>query len=124
MRPWPLTLVLLPLLATAQPATKNAAIVTGHVYCADTNAPARLAVVMLEPVSVLGQGNADVRGPQELIHADAVQTGLDGSFTIPNVESGTYYVLAYKPGYLSPLSFFSEETLYHPSVEDAGVLPS
>jgi hypothetical protein len=56
MRPWPLTLVLLPLLATAQPAAKNAAIVTGHVYCADTNAPARLAVVTLEPVSVLGQG--------------------------------------------------------------------
>jgi hypothetical protein len=118
MRLWPLTLVLLPLLATAQPAAKNAAIVTGHVYCADTNAPARLAVVMLEPVSVLGQGKADVHGPQELIHADAVQTGLDGSFTIPNVESGTYYVLAYKPGYLSPLSFFSEGTLSHPSAED------
>lgn len=48
----------------------------------------------------------------------AVQTTLDGSFTMPKVDPGAYYVIAYKPGYLSPLATFPSDVLSHPSEED------
>ncbi len=35
--------------------------------------------------------------------ADGVQTLLDGSFVIPHVAPGSYYVIASAPGYISPL---------------------
>ena len=53
MRPWPLlfppilTLAATPQNNSAKPGTGTA---TGHVYCADTNAPARMASVRLKPV--------------------------------------------------------------------------
>ena len=57
----------------------------------------------------------------------AIQTTLDGSFVIPKVAPGTYYVVAYKAGYLSPLGTFPTEVLEHPSEEDrariAAVVP-
>src|SRR5262249_50716662 len=104
--------------------------VTGHVYLADTNTPARFAYVMLEPASALDK-DPDPHPPKDwaasLIHTSTVQTLLDGSFVIPKVEPGTYYVVAYKHGYLSPLSTVSEEALEHPTPEDhkriAGILP-
>jgi hypothetical protein len=54
---WPLLLPLFSVVATAQsnsakPATST---VTGQVYCADTNAPAGMAPVMLEPVRVVNE---------------------------------------------------------------------
>jgi hypothetical protein len=48
----------------------------------------------------------------------AVETGLDGGFAIPKVSPGTYYVIAYKSGYLSPLATFPSDVLSHPSEED------
>lgn len=57
----------------------------------------------------------------------SVQTGLDGSFAIPKVRTGAYYVVAYKPGYLSPLATFPSDVLDHPSEADheriAAVVP-
>jgi hypothetical protein len=62
-----------------------------------------------------------------MVYTSAVQTLLDGSFTIPKVAPGAYYVVAYKSGYLSPLSTLSEDALKHPTPEDhkriAGILP-
>jgi hypothetical protein len=106
------------------------ATVTGHVYLADTNAPARLATVMLEPAQAL-DNDPDLHSPKDrsasLIYTSAVQTLLDGSFTIPKVAPGAYYVVAYKSGYLSPLSTLSEDALQHPTQEDhkriASILP-
>jgi hypothetical protein len=105
MRPW---LLLLPLLALAATAQNNSAkpgtgTVTGHVYCADTNAPARGAQVQVETVKntehrLAGHGQASSDMPAGGI----VQTALDGSFVIPNVPPGSYYVVAKVAGYLSP----------------------
>lgn len=104
--------------------------VTGHVYLADTNAPARLATVMLEPARAL-DNDPGPHPPKDrtaqMVYTSAVQTLLDGSFIISKVAPGTYYVVAYKSGYLSPLSTFSEDALRHPTPEDhkriASILP-
>jgi hypothetical protein len=107
MRPWPL--LLFPLLALTASAQTNAAAksgtgtVTGHVYCADTNAPARMASIHLLPLK-----DTAVRPgaqPQSVSNEPAsgvVQSTLDGSFAIPNVRPGAYYVIVTASGYLSP----------------------
>jgi Carboxypeptidase regulatory-like domain len=103
MRSW--SLLLLPLLTLASVAQNNSTrpatgTVTGHVYCADTNAPARMASVQLEPVSHAEKQS----GPQSFDKAPpggVVQTALDGSFMIPNVAPGSYYIVAIAAGYLS-----------------------
>jgi len=82
MRLWPLLLPLFSLVATARsnsakPATST---VTGHVYCADTNAPARMASVMLEPVRVVNEAGVVTGGSHSQITMTAVQTALDGTF--------------------------------------------
>jgi hypothetical protein len=121
-------LVAISVAASAQQAPKKqpTTTVTGHVYLADTNTPARLATVMLEPAGALD--NDPPKGRKaEMVNTSAVQTLLDGSFTIPKVAPGSYYVVAYKSGYLSPLSTVSEDALAHPTREDhkriAGILP-
>jgi hypothetical protein len=122
MSPWPFALLPVLTLASAaqnNPGTKRAATgtVTGRVYCADTNAPARMASVMLEPVRVVDEaGTADESHTK--VTMTAVETGLDGGFAIPEVTPGLYYVIAYKAGYLSPLATFSSDVLSHPSEED------
>ena len=132
MRIWPLVLCsVLSVAASAQndsaakPATST---VSGHVYCADTNTPARLASVMLDPVRAVEEaGSKPSSSHGERLMLTAVQTTLDGSFAIPKVAPGTYYVVAYKTGYLSPLGTFPTEVLEHPSEEDrariAAVVP-
>ncbi|UWZ85982.1 MSCRAMM family protein [Occallatibacter riparius] len=84
----------------ARPATTT---VSGHVYCADTNSPARKASVILQPADQI-----DAIRPGEDQHissrGEMAQTLLDGSFTIAHVEPGTYYVIATQQGYVSPLT--------------------
>jgi hypothetical protein len=124
MHLWPLLVIpALCLSCTAQStasARQKTTTVTGHVYCADTNAPARFASVMLEPVSLIEKPH--LPGGKNEGHAEimvtAVETTLDGSFTLPKVSPGTYYVIAYKAGYLSPLATFPSDVLEHPSDED------
>ncbi len=92
---------------TAQQApsssTQPAGTVTGHVSLADTNTPARMATVLLQPV-MAGTAAISTAGPgsQAPFHMTGVQTLLDGSFAFQNVAPGTYYVLASSLGYMSP----------------------
>jgi hypothetical protein len=91
--------------------------VTGHVTCADTNTPARLASVVLRPVAATSVTTA--AGTSRAIEARQVHTLLDGSFTITGVSPGTYFVLASMPGYMSPLASLgvSNNDLLEPSEE-------
>jgi hypothetical protein len=106
MRHWPLLLPLLTIAATAQTNTsarRAAGTVTGHVYCADTNTPARMASVQLERLEDVEDRGADrpyhYSGPPS---GGVVQTAFDGSFTFSSVPPGSYYVVVSAPGYLSP----------------------
>jgi hypothetical protein len=108
VRPWLLLLPVVTLTATALAQNNSAAkpatgAVTGRVYCADTNAPARMASVQLEPVKEAEQRSAaHPRFSGDMPAGGAAQTGFDGSFTLSNVPPGSYYVVAAKAGYLSP----------------------
>jgi hypothetical protein len=79
------------------------ATVSGHVFCSDTNAPARKASVILQPAD---QIDAIRPGEDQHIssHGEMTQTLLDGSFSILHVEPGVYYVIATQQGYISPLT--------------------
>ena len=86
MRPWPLLLPFLTIAAMAQtnPSVRHATgTVTGHVYCADTNAPARMARVRLE--SAKESSGSNPQSSSDLPVGGIVQTALDGSFIIPDV---------------------------------------
>ncbi|UWZ86193.1 MSCRAMM family protein [Occallatibacter riparius] len=87
---------------TANPAAPTAT-VSGHVYCADTNAPARMATVILQPADAV---DAITPGEPKTISSsgETAQTSMDGSFTIQHVAPGTYYVIASQAGYISPLA--------------------
>lgn len=103
--------------------------VTGHVFCDDTNAPARLARVMLMPVAEVGQSveqenrhgmaASEPDAPLTLPSTNSVQTGLDGSFTMTDLKPGAYYAIAEMPGYLSSVSNLSEEDWVHPTTSVA-----
>ncbi|HEY5328947.1 MAG TPA: carboxypeptidase-like regulatory domain-containing protein [Acidobacteriaceae bacterium] len=69
--------------------------VTGHVYCGDTQRPARFA-----DVELLQQSTNTSRGPNYQ-SAGRGRTALDGSFTITGVPAGDYYVAATMSGYIS-----------------------
>ena len=90
--------------------------VTGHVFCADTHLPARLASVYLLPAvspAASTSKSSDHDQPHEAA-TTVLQTVLDGSFTIPDVRPGNYYVIAEQPGYLSPVAQLSREAMDHP----------
>ena len=119
LRPLSLLVLATALLATAsvaqQPAPTGA--VTGRVLCTDTHLPARMASVVLQPIVDLTSPalKPDGRDAKREPVITVVQTLLDGSFTIPNVRPGEYYVIAEKMGYLSPLAQLSRDDLNHPS---------
>ncbi len=85
------------------PRANPTGMVTGHVFCADTNGPARLATVMLEPVQSIDGYTSGAKGGVSA-HLSGVQTMPDGSFAVSHVAPGTYYVFAREPGYVSPLA--------------------
>ena len=106
MRPWLLLLPVVTLASAAQnnPTAKSGGgTLTGHVYCADTNAPARMATVQLKPVKdVEARSGAHPHSTSDEPASGVVQTTLDGSFAIPNVVPGSYYVVVTAAGYLLP----------------------
>jgi hypothetical protein len=85
------------------PATGS---ITGHVFLGDSRLPARMAYVTLEPVGVAEAGDK-----KPAVSSATVQTGLDGAFLMPNILPGSYYVIAVKLGYASPvpLSYFAHD---------------
>jgi hypothetical protein len=95
--------------------------VTGHVICADTNGPARIAHVVLQPVVDIAPPSKTGDRPRQ-ISAAATATLLDGSFTLPNIAPGDYYVFVEKLGYLSPFAQLSREDLNHPKPETAALI--
>ncbi len=72
--------------------------ITGHVYLGDSHLPARMAFVTLLPA-----GGEEAGGTKPVVSKAEAQTGLDGSFVLPNVLPGAYYVVAVKPGYATPV---------------------
>jgi hypothetical protein len=68
--------------------------VSGTVYCADTNQPARLAHISLEPVTKDGNVGRSYRA----------DTDLEGRFTVGNLPEGKYYVAGELLGYVNPLA--------------------
>jgi hypothetical protein len=81
-------------------------VVTGTVYCADTNLPARVAQILLVPTA-----------QEELGPPNIATTDLDGRFTLPKVPEGTYYIGAILPGYLNLLDNMSESRIKSMSPE-------
>jgi hypothetical protein len=121
-------LAALPMVAQhAAPAAYGA--VSGTITCVDTNLPARLINVSLQPIADLLIGATSgaasstapkpdakpVKGPMRTFSIH--QSHLDGTFLIPHVVPGRYYVIAQKPGYLSPVSQYSREQIEHPTPE-------
>src|ERR1700751_1201789 len=96
--------------------------VVGQVYCADTNAPARFANVVLEPESVIRGSGVDWP-PRDTAQTDrgdtttAISAALDGSFRFEGVKPGRYYLIASLPGYIYPLSQFGQDDLERPTPE-------
>jgi hypothetical protein len=74
--------------------------VTGHVYCADTQKPARFANIRLQSVDAQG-GRAG---------GGFATTGSDGSFRITGVAPGDYYADVMMPGYIQPLRGMLSDT--------------
>jgi hypothetical protein len=108
--------------ATPPPETTSSVFgsVSGYVYCADTNQPARLATVTLQPAPQKVEAISGKRidsGDQSV--PPATRTGLDGSFSFPQVKPGTYFLLAEYAGYVSPLATLSREEIR--SKEPAGI---
>jgi len=145
------------LFAPAAPLAAQQGTVTGHVYCADTNAPARFAKVLLKSTTPNHTGEDFMKQLQSNIakmvaksgdteqtvakggdtlpkasdtaqqrHAmaaasngmnratemmNASTVGLDGSFRVPNVKPGTYYVRAIFAGYRDPVSQITDDDL-------------
>jgi hypothetical protein len=81
-------------------AQKPTGSITGTVYCADTNAPARLAQIFLVQYS-----------DKNFWSQSAGRTDLDGRFAAKQVPEGDYYVIAILPGYTNLTSVMTKEHL-------------
>lgn len=99
----------------AKPAEPPTGTVTGQVMCADTNLPARFALVTLEPMP--GDGaKSQAKNTTTQMNATA-KTDLDGRFVMEKVHPGQYYVVGFLAGYLNPLMRYGEEQLRKMSPE-------
>ncbi len=92
--------------------------VTGHVSLLGSNAPARLVNVGLQSLQVQAEPTR-FTGRATPLPVTIYQTDLDGSYTIPHVAPGTYYVVVSAPGFLSPFTEFTSDELRNPSREIA-----
>jgi len=90
---------------TTTPAPKPTGTVTGHVFASDTQRPARFAQVVLlwkKPKSADDDDDDDEKKPAAQPEMLTGRSGLDGSFTIPNVPAGDYYIFGEMAGYMLP----------------------
>jgi hypothetical protein len=82
-------------------------IVSGTVYCADTNLPARNGEIILVPTS--GENRGIPR---------TTATDLNGRFALGKVPEGRYYIAAMLPGYVDLLAQVSAARLVAMSPDD------
>ena len=125
MRLWPFLLLFTTAAAQTPASSSNHAesatgVVTGHVYCSDTNEPARLATVMLEPVPPdpkppTASGAAAAKSTAE--RTGTVMTALDGSYSIGDVHPGAYYVIVEERGYVNARNLFTTAQFEKPTPE-------
>jgi len=109
-------LLLLPATVLAQ---QNSAFgtVSGHVYCSDTQQPARMGQIELSSIpDPPAAGSSAKKEPSEPRNI-SVKIGLDGSFLFPRVPPGNYYVVADRPGYIGPESQFTDAEIGSPAPE-------
>ena len=109
-----LILLLFPTLAVAQQDGVTG-IVSGQVYCADTQHPARLAHVAVVPLP-LAVTSPSTRKPDTPQRYNG-DTRSDGTFRIAHVPPGDYYVSVTYPGYLTPEYQFSADDLLQPTAD-------
>ncbi len=93
--------------------------ITGHVVLGDSRLPARMAWVTL--IRIIPGAKPDAKGEIPSTGAGQAQTLLDGSFTIPHVVPGSYYVMAEKAGYV-PIAHISASEMDHPTQEQFDLL--
>ena len=118
--------LLLPTLAFRQssaqsstPRPEDLGTVTGHITCADTQRPTRLAEVRL--ISVLNPipYPAEYRRPSTNGSSTGlvVHTDLTGGYTITGVQPGQYYLRVVLPGYSVPIVQFTQADFKTPTPE-------
>lgn len=79
--------------------------VTGHVYCTDTQRPARFAdVEVLSEVQPAGGSSTAASTAPSYQPVARGRTALDGSFAVTGVQPGDYFVIATQTGYINPVS--------------------
>ena len=111
--------LLLPTIALAQSSTprpEDLGTVTGHIICADTQRPARLAKVTLlstKPIRSFG-GSSPVQRTGTYV---PTYTDFSGGYTITNVDPGEYYLRVELDGYVTPFAQFTAVELNSPSPE-------
>jgi hypothetical protein len=94
--------------------------VTGHVFCTDTNEPARFAKVSLEritdpPPALKSPATTAPATRPAAVPTNIVETSLDGSFSLTRVAPGSYYVVVEKDGYIKPRNMFTQKEIDDPS---------
>ena len=98
-------LTTMPALASCMLATRSRSqttgTVSGQVILGDSQVPGRMASVSLISTKPTRPISADSTS-RDTAWSAKVQSLLDGSFTIPNVPPGDYYLLVEKLGYISP----------------------
>lgn len=91
----------------------------GHVYCSDTDGrPARLAKVWLRTApsktTKPGPGSSQEDPGYSVLH-HVVTTDMNGTFIIPMLSPGSYYVFVDYPGYQNPALQFTDDDLKGPT---------
>ena len=81
--------------------------ITGTVYCADTDLPARLATINLIESAENG-----------FAISDTTTSDLNGRFTFNRVQEGSYYAVAVLPGYENLMSVMTKSHLDAMTADD------
>jgi hypothetical protein len=88
----------------------DAGVVTGHVYCADTQKPARFATIRLEPVDSASDDSRAIFQRNFGGRGGFATTDSEGAFRITGVSPGDYYADVMMPGYIQPLRGMLNDT--------------
>jgi len=103
----------MPVLAQKQQVSEaRTGSVIGTLTCADTNAPARFAVVTLERVPAEKDEAVKAAPPPkdgEFSMNATATTDLEGHFVLDKVPAGMYFVIGILSGYMGPFAHFDHD---------------